>query len=339
MDNTLPTESLPSRSGAGFAKAVAIAAAIGYMYAATMRKLAFDWWTDENYQHGLLIPFVIVFVIWLEAKYWEKIPSRPQTFVGLAMVITAALALWAGTAGAELFIQRISLVWLLCGLVIYFWGWRRLQIVWFAVVLILLAIPIPALIFNKIAFPLQIFASQCAVKSMQLGGLPVLRQGNVIELLARGAVEPTRLEVVEACSGIRSLMTLVTLGAIFAYLTSGRFSRPFPADTFWGKFRGLFGSYLFWRAVTIVAMAVPLAVFTNALRVSGTGFLAHYYGATVALGFFHSFSGWAVYLLGFALLLGFGFLMDRIYLRLRRRSEPAKPAEPAKTSVVEETPA
>jgi exosortase len=330
---------MPSRWGPGFVKAVAIAAAVGYMYAAVMRKLAFDWWTDENYQHGLLIPIVIVFVVWMEAKYWEKMPARPQTLLGLFMIITAALALWAGTAGAELFVQRMSLAWLLCGLVVYWWGWRRLQIVWFAVVLLLLAIPIPALIFNKIAFPLQIFASQCAVKSMQLGGLPVLRQGNVIELLARGAVEPTRLEVVEACSGIRSLMTLVTLAAIFAYLTSSRFSRPFPADTFWGKFRGLFSSYLFWRAVIIVAMAVPLAVFTNALRVSGTGFLAHYYGATVALGFFHSFSGWAVYLLGFALLLGLGFLMDRIYLRIRGRSEVVKPTKPTEPIVGDGTPA
>jgi exosortase len=321
LENTLPTESAPSRSWVGLALAVVIAAALGYMYASVLRKLAFDWWTDENYSHGLLIPLVIVYAVWLESKYWEKFPSRPQFAWGLAMIVTGALALWAGTAGAELFVQRMSLVWLLAGLVIYWWGWRRLQIVWFAFVLFLLAVPIPALIFNKIAFPLQIFASQCAVSSMQLGGLPVLRQGNVIELLARGATEPTRLEVVEACSGIRSLMTLVTLAAIFAYVTSGRFSQPFKSDTVWGKFRGLFTSYLFWRAVIIVALAVPLAVLTNALRVSGTGFLAHYYGATVALGFFHEFSGWVLYVLGFVLLLGIGWSMDRIYLRMH---EPRK---------------
>jgi exosortase len=305
--------------------AIVIAAALGYLYAAVLRKLALDWWTDENYSHGLLIPLVIVYAVWLESKYWDKIKSQPQTVLGLAMVITGALALWAGTAGAELFVQRISFVWLLAGLVIYWWGWRRLQLVWFAFVLLLLAIPIPAIIFNKIAFPLQIFASQCAVKSMQWGGLPVLRQGNVIELVARGAVEPTRLEVVEACSGIRSLMTLVSLAAIFAYVTSGRFSRPFPASSIWGKFRGLLSSYLFWRAVAIVALAVPVAVLTNAIRVSGTGFLAHYYGATVALGFFHTFSGWAVYLLGFGMLLLTGWSMDQIYLRLHRPA-PVRPA-------------
>ena len=298
--------------------AIVVAAALGYLYAPVLRKLAFDWWTDENYSHGLLIPLVIVYAVWLESKYLDKIKSQPQAVLGLAMVITGAIALWAGTAGAELFVQRMSFVWLLAGLVIYWWGWRRLQLVWFAFVLLLLAIPIPALIFNKIAFPLQIFASQCAVKSMQWGGLPVLRQGNVIELVARGAVEPTRLEVVEACSGIRSLMTLVSLAAIFAYVTSGRFSRPFSAPSIWGKIRGLLSSYLFWRAVVIVALAVPVAVLTNAIRVSGTGFLAHYYGATVALGFFHTFSGWAVYLLGFGMLLLAGWSMDRAYLRWRR---------------------
>lgn len=331
MENIEPIKVKPSASWTRFAQVAALAAALGYMYSSVLRKLAFDWWTDENYSHGLLIPLVIVFVVWAESKTWEKFPARPQTVLGLAMVVTAAMALWAGTAGAELFVQRLSLVWLLAGMVLYWWGWRRLQIVWFAFLLLLLAIPIPALIFNKIAFPLQIFASQCAVKSMQLGGLPVLRQGNVIELLARGAIEPTRLEVVEACSGIRSLMTLVSLAAIYAYLTSGKFSRPFESGTLAGKFRGLFTSYLFWRAVVIVALAVPLAVLTNALRVSGTGFLAHYYGATVALGFFHTFSGWAVYLLGFALLILLGWLMDRIYFRLHKTDMPKPLPKPVPT--------
>ena len=128
----------------------------------------------------------------------------------------ALLALFAGTAGAELFMQRISLVLMLAGIVIYFWGHHLLRFMLVPLGLLLLAIPIPAIIFNKVAFPLQIFASRCAVWSMTLFDIPVLRQGNVIELLPLGARQTKKLEVVEACSGIRSLMTLMTLAVVFA---------------------------------------------------------------------------------------------------------------------------
>ncbi|MGH9881806.1 MAG: archaeosortase/exosortase family protein, partial [Pyrinomonadaceae bacterium] len=160
------------------------------------------------------------------------------------------------------------------------------------------------------AFPLQLFASRCAVWSMGLLDIPVLRQGNVIELIPLGGREIKKLEVVEACSGIRSLMTLVTLAVVFAY-----FSHPRGGDGPGGGGRGgllkTLKSYGFWRSTIIVLSAVPIAIFTNALRVSGTGVLAHYYGTEVADGFFHSFSGWVIYIVAFVMLFAVGWVLDR----------------------------
>jgi exosortase/archaeosortase family protein len=125
----------------------------------------------------------------------------------------------------------------------------------------------------------------------------------VIELLPLGSTTTKKLEVVEACSGIRSLMTLVTLAVVFAY-----FTRPSGGGNSSDRRRRWFGIV---RFAVIVLAAVPIAILTNAGRVSGTGVLSHYYGTQVADGFFHSFSGWVVYVVAFLMLFGFGWLVDR----------------------------
>jgi exosortase len=307
-------------------KSLVLAAALGFVYWVMLRRLGYDWWTDENYSHGLLIPFIIGYILWTERERLRRATHRPSLAWGGAAVICALLALWAGTAGAEIYIQRLSLVLMLAGIAVYFWGFRLLKLLLVPFVLLLLAIPIPAIIFNKIAFPLQLFASRCAVWAMRLFEIPVLRQGNVIELKPLNAVDTKKLEVVEACSGIRSLMTLVTLAVVFAYFThpqrdqkgdqgSGRGGEGGGGGGRSGRrggWPGALGGYPFWRAFILVASAVPIAIATNALRVSGTGVLAHYYGTEVADGFFHSFSGWVVYIVAFLLLLVVGWLLDRV---------------------------
>jgi exosortase len=289
-------------------RVLAISTVIVFAYATVLIKLGNQWWVDENYSHGLLIPFIIAFILWARRDRLASEPAQPSVLLGGAVVLFALFSLWIGTAGAELYAQRVSLVLLLAGTVIYFWGVRLLRLLLVPAGLLLLAIPIPSIIFNKIAFPLQLFASRCAVWSMSLFEIPVLRQGNVIELLPLGASETKKLEVVEACSGIRSLMTLVTLAVVFAYFThpreeppAGSQRRPFA----WLK------SYGFWRSTVIVLSALPIAILTNALRVSGTGVLAHYYGTEIADGFFHSFSGWVIYIVAFLMLFGVGWIMDR----------------------------
>jgi exosortase len=302
---------------------LAIASALIFVYATVLVKLGHDWWADENYSHGLLIPFVIAYIVWSQRERFSGMAQKPATIMGLASVLAALLALWAGTAGAELFMQRTSLALMLAGTVLYFWGFALLRLLVVPLFLLLLAIPIPAIVFNKIAFPLQLFASRCAVWAMMAFDIPVLRQGNVIELMPRGAIETKKLEVVEACSGIRSLMTLVTLAVVFAYFTHSQGGKH-PGDENHGddskprnplnaaaRALSLLRNYAFWRSAAILLSAVPIAIFTNALRVSGTGVLAHYYGTKVADGFFHSFSGWVVYIVAFLMLFGVGWILDR----------------------------
>src|SRR6266496_2045908 len=255
-------------------RAFAIASAVLFAYAIVLIKLTHDWWNDENYSHGLLIPFVIIYIIWLRRDRFARESFSPSLIWGGAAVLFALFALWAGIAGAELYTQRLSFVLILAGIMVYFWGARLLQQLLVPLGLLLLAIPIPVIIFNKIAFPLQLFASRCAVWSMNLLNIPVLRQGNIIELKPLDSLETKKLEVVEACSGIRSLMTLVTLAVVFAYFSYPRSENPS------GGRRTLVGwlkSYGFWRSLIIVLSAVPIAILTNAFRVSGTGILAHYY--------------------------------------------------------------
>ncbi len=292
---------------------LAITLVLVFAYATVFVKLGEDWWQDENYSHGLLIPFIIAYILWSQRGRLARAAERSSMLWGMAAVSCALLALWAGTAGAELYMQRMSLVLILAGTVLYFWGFKLLRLLLVPLLLLFLAIPIPAIIFNKIAFPLQLFASRCAVAAMNLFDIPVLRQGNVIELMPLGARETKKLEVVEACSGIRSLMTLMTLAVVFAY-----FTHPRGGDSDGGEPRSIASSigwklrsYGLWRSLIIVMSAVPIAIFTNALRVSGTGVLAHYYGTKVADGFFHSFSGWVIYVVAFVMLFGVGLILDR----------------------------
>ena len=304
---------------------IAISFAIAFTYATVLAKLANDWWNDENYSHGLLIPFIIGYIIWVQRDKLATVPVRSSMVWGGAAVVCALLALWAGVAGAELYTQRLSFILILAGIIVYFWGFKLLQWLLVPLGLLFLAMPIPAIIFNKIAFPLQLFASRCAVWSMSLLGIPVLRQGNIIELKPLNSFDTKKLEVVEACSGIRSLMTLVTLAVVFAYFTH----TPDPDGPTSGKRFGWLKSYWFWRSVIIVGSAVPIAILTNAFRVSGTGVLAHYYGTGVADGFFHTFSGWAIYIVAFILLFGIGMIIDRFKPAQADEQSERKMPEPA----------
>lgn len=304
---------------------LAISFAIAFAYATVLVKLFHDWWFDENYSHGLLIPFIIGYILWSQRDKLASATARSSVLLGGAAVICALFALWAGVAGAELYTQRLSLILILAGTIVYFWGLKLLQLLLVPLGLLFLAMPIPAIVFNKIAFPLQLFASRCAVWSMSVLGIPVLRQGNIIELKPLNSFATKKLEVVEACSGIRSLMTLVTLAVVFAYFTH----TPEENGPGAGKRFGWLKSYWFWRSVIIVASAVPIAILTNAFRVSGTGVLAHYYGTAVADGFFHSFSGWAIYIVAFILLFGIGMIIDRFKPAQADTQSERKSPEPA----------
>ena len=279
-------------------KPTLIAAAIAFLYANVLTKLGYDWWTDENYSHGLLVPFVISFIVWSEFDVLKKAVEKPRVLLGFAIIIVALVMLLGGVLGAELFVQRISLVLILLGIVVYFFGANILQLLVVPFALLLFAIPIPQIVFNKIAFPLQIYASQIAVWGIRLFGVPTVRKGNVFEILPDGATQTIALEVVEACSGIRSLMTLVTLALILAYFTR---DKKHNAD---GGWLICFKSFDFWRTVILMLSAIPIAVLTNAGRVTAIGVLTYHYGKKATESFWHDLSGWLVYVVALLILFG-----------------------------------
>ncbi len=287
-----------------------VAAAVCFLYANVLAKLARDWWTDDNYSHGLLVPFVIGYIVWLEFDRLKKAIAKPQFLLGGAGVLFALLMLLGGTLGAELFTQRVSLVLMLAGITVYFWGAKILKSLAVAFILLVLAIPIPQIIFNKIAFPLQIYASRMAIWGIRLLEVASVRKGNVIEILPQGSTQVIALEVVEACSGIRSLMTLMTLALVLAYFT--RTKRKVASDGWFDFLK----NKDFWRAVILMLAAIPIAVLTNAARVTATGALTYYYGKKALESVWHDLSGWLVYVVALVLLIlvnfGLRFFFDKL---------------------------
>ncbi len=276
-------------------KPIAIGLIVAFLYATVLSKLGFDWWNDENYSHGLLVPFVIGFIIWNEFDFFKSVPKNSSFWLGGSIILLALLTLLAGTLGAELFVQRISLVLMLIGIVVYFFGANLLRLLVVPFLLLLFAIPIPQIIFNKIAIPLQFWASQLATWGIRIFEVPSVRKGNVIEILPRGSTQIIALEVVEACSGIRSLMTLVTLALVLWYFT--RENKRFD-----------------WiRAIVLMFSAIPMGIVRNAARVTGTGVLTYHYGKQSADSFTHEFSGWLVYLLALVLLWLLNFVLKRFF--------------------------
>lgn len=276
---------------------MAVAAALSFLYAFVLMKLSFDWWNDENYSHGLLVPFVIAFIIWLEYANLKAKIETPKNLSGICLVLVALVILLGGTLGAELFLQRISLLVMLSGIVVYFWGTRLLQSLLVPFALLFLAIPIPQIIFNKIAFPLQLWASQLAVWGIRVFEVASVRKGNVIEILPRGSQQIISLEVVEACSGIRSLMTLMTIALVLAYFTREK------RDSWSNGWINLVKSFDFWRTVILIFLAIPIAIVTNGGRVTATSVLTYNYGKQALEGFAHDASGWIVYVAALVLLI------------------------------------
>jgi exosortase len=253
---------------------LALAVGAGLIYWKILRDLALDMWGMDDYSHGILLPFALAYLVHQKKDYLRELPIKWSWF-GLAIVVGSQAINIVGYLGAEFFLQRISFVFFLAGMILFIYGWKHLWESAFALLLIALAVPLPKLIFNAIAFPLQLIASSWAEWFLQLLNIPVLREGNILTL------STMTLSVAEACSGIRSLMSLVTLGVMVAY----------------------FLPFRWWLRAVFIATTIPIAVITNAFRVGGTGVLAHRYGQAAAEGFFHTFSGWLVFVCAFGLLL------------------------------------
>ena len=257
-------------------QAVVLLLLLGWLYASILARLFLQWVgpnRDPNFEHGIFVPLFALFVLWQDRRKLEPIVPAPS-WTGLPLVVLSLLMLVLGVLGAELFFSRVSLLILLAGLIVLFQGWMLFRAVLFPWAILILMIPIPSLILQQITFPLQLQAARLATGLLELVGVPVLRQGNVIVLASMP------LDVAEACSGIRSLLTLVTLAIIYGYLTETRT----------------------WVRVVLALAAVPIAVAANSFRIFGTGLLVQYWDPDKAVGFFHAFSGWLIFVVALIML-------------------------------------
>lgn len=254
------------------------------LYWTILRHLVGQWWHNPNFSHGFFVPLFSAFVLWQDRHRLARVPLRPS-WLGLPVLAFALCVLIVGQMGAELFLSRSSLLLVLAGLTVLFLGWNFFRATLFPWAFLILMIPIPAIIFNQITFPLQLLASKVAATTLPLFGVPILREGNVINLPAMA------LEVAEACSGIRSLMSLVTLAIIYGFLMEKRL----------------------WVRCLLAIASVPIAVVANSVRIIGTGLLVQYWDPDKAEGYFHASWGWIIFVVSLVLLYALHGLIETIW--------------------------
>ena len=247
-----------------------------------------DWWNNPEAGHGLLLAPV---ALWLAWRSRNEAPALPSPRLGVAALVAAVLLRYLSGLGAELFTMRVSMLVALAGLVLYFGGTRRLMSWWLPGTLLLLAIPLPAVIVGSVALPLQFLASKMGAFLLELRNVPVRLDGNLILLPGH------RLFVTEACSGLRSLTALLSLGVL--------------AGGLWLRYP--------WSRAVLMAAAIPVAVVLNGIRVFLTGFLVYFVGPEFGDGFMHVTEGWLVFGIAFGLLSGLAWLLGVVERRLRAR--------------------
>jgi exosortase len=269
---------------------------IGWLYASILARLILQWIGpnhDPNFEHGIFVPLFALFLLWQDRKNLQAVPSSPS-WTGLPLLVLGLVMLMLGVLGAELFFSRVSLLVVMAALVLFFHGRAFFRAILFPWAFLFLMVPIPNLLLQQVTFPLQLLASRLAIALLELVGVPVLRQGNVIVLASMP------LNVAEACSGIRSLLTLVTLAIIYGCLMETRK----------------------WVRVALALLAVPIAVAANSFRIFGTGLLVQYWDPDKAEGFFHTFSGWLIFVVALIML----FALHRVISFCWKVRPEAKPA-------------
>ncbi|HPG26357.1 MAG TPA: exosortase/archaeosortase family protein [Myxococcota bacterium] len=259
------------------------------IYFPILREMVHHWSVVEDYQHGfLVVPLALFFAY---ERRWDLEDARIHgSWLGLIPLVMGVASLAIGRLGTELMTMRLGFVLTLIGLVLLLLGREIFRILAFPLFFLFLMVPLPQSLVNTIAFPLQLVAAKFAVFSLQELGIPALVEGNIIHLAH------TELFVHEACSGLRSLMALVTLGVVFAH-----FFKP----------------GVLWMQLVLVASTIPIAIAVNAFRVALTGFLAHHFGEEAAGGVIHDFQGIFTFALALAMLLAEGRLLDILSGRIR----------------------
>ncbi len=282
-------EALKNIDSSAWLKAAVYGLLLLGVYYSTLAQLVFHGWRRDDYSYGYLIPFVVLYLIWDKRSRLASLPSKPS-WTGFALVGTAFCLFWIGELGGEYFTLYISLWLMIAGLCWIHLGWQKLKELAFPLIMLFTMFPLPNFLYTKISWQLKLISSQLGVLMMQAVGMSAYREGNVIDLGF------TQLQVVDACSGLRYLIPLIVLGLLLAYF----FKAPF------------------WKRVVVVVSTVPLSILTNSLRIALTGILYERWGAAVAEGFFHGFSGWFIFIVSLGVLLAEMWVLTRFG---RRRSE------------------
>lgn len=253
------------------------------LYFPILRELALDWDTNDNYSHGYFIPLLSAYIVYVSRGELKRTPIQGN-IAGLFLLGAGLLQLIVAKTGSEFFLQRSSLIPVLAGIVLLTLGFQFLKKVFIPIIYLIFMVPLPAIIWNKIAFPMQLFGSYLTEQVVSFMGIPIYRVGNILYLAG------TTLEVVNACSGLRSLTTLFALSAVFAILSSLKT----------------------WKKWVLFLVAAPIAILANIVRLSATALLASRYGGEIAKGFLHDFSGLVVFAVGITLLVGVSQFLKKI---------------------------
>ena len=252
-------------------------------YLPALFDLISDWYNDPNYSHGFLVPAISGYLIWKKREELSEIGQSVRTS-GIFIIIAGIFLFIIGNAASEYFTVRFSLVLTLFGLVLFYFGPGIIRRTWFEIAFLLFMIPIPYVIYFSVTFPMQLLASKVTVFLLEGLGMAVIRQGNIIHLAGHS------LEVAEACSGLRSLISLLALGAVYGYLTQPRFS---------GK-------------VILFLSTIPIAVLGNVFRVFLTSLIVYAYDIDVTVEPTHTILGASVFVVAFIMLFIFGAIVKKV---------------------------
>jgi exosortase len=254
--------------------ALSLSTLVVIMYASVLTSLGRQWWDDPNYGHGFLVPLFAGYVLWSKRDQWRTLPFRPNNF-GFAVMLFAVGLKILGMLGAEMFLTRLSLVVLISGMVLFLAGSQALRWMAFPIGYLLFMIPLPAIIYYQLTFPLQLLASRLGAGGLIALGIHTVREGNLLIL------PNCTLNVVEACSGIRSLLSLLAAVVAYAYLAE-------PSG---------------WKRAALAIASIPVAIATNGLRLVATGVLSYFFTPTVDSGFVHLALGLGFFILAFLLIV------------------------------------
>ncbi len=263
-------------------------------YFPILSRLVSQWTTDDDVSHGFFVPLVAGYIAWSRRERLVSIEWKPAWW-GIGVLVWAALQAYLGMLGAELFLQRTAFLISVLGVLLLLGGTALVRELAFPLLLLPFMVPLPTVVYNQITFPLQLFASGVAEKSLEILNIPVLRDGNILELPSQ------KLSVAEACSGIRSLLSLSFLSLVYAYF---------------------FDRKVWMRWVLLIA-TIPIAIIANSARVTLTGVLSEI-DPSLAEGFFHEAEGWVIFVVALVILILVHQLLNWVYRRGRRQSPALK---------------